>query len=289
MINKNTLLLGIFCMVMATIINVVSDSLYKWLRVTYFTHPSYLLIARYSGLLCLVTLWQMNKYKSLKPVLKTQKLSIHLLRGTTIACSTLFSVFALQYTPISVYTILMQFSPLWVILVLQFLPEERLNFKQWLCILLGLVGVLITLNPKTQNFNPAWLLTLLVIVCWGSFQAITRYLSQTESIASLMLYNTPIGITIGIIWAIFIAYPPQIAEIYGLLATALVGAIAFPLIILAYQWAPAKYVAPLVWLQILWSLLADIFIFKHSPFQLSLLLGGALIVTSAYGIFKLRT
>ncbi len=275
-------------MILATIVNVISDSLYKWLRVTYLTHPSYLLIARYTGLLCLVILWQAYKHKSLKPALKTQKLSIHILRGSIIACSTLTSAFALQYTPIFVYTVLMQFTPIWVILILQFLPEERLNHKQWLCILCGLIGVIVALNPDTQDFNPAWLLTLLVMLCWGSFQAVTRYLSKTESIASLMFYNTPIGIGLGIIWAFLMASPPQLGEFYGLIATAFVGAIAFPLIILAYQWAPAKYVAPLIWLQVLWSLFADIFIFKYSPLQLPLLLGSFLIISSAYGIFRLR-
>lgn len=283
----NTLLLGILCMLAATLFNVASDSLYKWVRITYQTHPSYLLIARYSGLFCVVIIWQLLKYKSLKPALKTQKLSLHLLRGCIIVGSTLSSIFALQYTPISVYTIIMQFTPLWVILVLQFLPEERLNLKQFGLVLLGLVGVIIALNPNAQDFQWGWLITLLVIFCWGSFQAITRYLSQTETTASLMLYNTPIGLSLGILGVSLWGSPLHMAEFYGLIATAIIGAIAFPLIILAYRWAAAKYVAPLAWFQVLWSLIADIFIFKYSPFQFSLLLGGALIIISAYGIFRL--
>ncbi len=285
--QKNTLWLGILCMVIATVINVTSDSLYKWVRVSFSTPASYFLIARYIGLLFLVVIWQLIKNKNIKAAVTTSRLPLHLLRGCIIASSTFTAVFALQYTPISVYSVLMQFSPIWVILFLQFLPEERLNHKQWLCVFAGLIGVIVALNPKVEGFNPAWLITLIVIFFWGGFQAITRYLSRTESTASLMFYNTPVGLTIGIISSVIIAAPVQGAEFYGLLGCAILGALAFSLIILAYRFAPAKYVAPLAWLQVLWGMTVDIFIFD-APFHNSLIWGAVLIIASAYGIVALR-
>ncbi len=287
-LKKNTLLLGIICMILATFINVASDSLYKWLRISFATPSFYILIARYAGLLLLVVIWQLTKYKSLKPALKTNKPFLQLLRGAIIAASTFSSVFALQHTPIAVYSVLIQFSPIWIILVLQFLPEERLNAKQWICVFIGFIGVVVALNPKAEGFHLAWLLTLIVIFFWGSFQAITRYLSKTETTASLMLYNVPIGMTIGIIGSFFVAKPIPLAEFYGLLLCAALGAMAFSLLILAYRFASAKYVAPLAWLQVVWGMLIDIFVFRAS-FHNSLLWGAVLIILSAYGIIRLRS
>ncbi|MFV0432326.1 MAG: DMT family transporter [Alphaproteobacteria bacterium] len=276
---------GMLIMLFVTMASVVSDSLYKWNRVEYLTPIPYIMFARYSGVVFLAILWQLYKRRKLSSLMQTQKLRWHLLRSSVIVFSTILGILALQYTPVSVYTATLQFTPIFIIILLQFSPEERLTKLQWLVVLLGFAGVLIVLRPTAEGFDKKWLLSLIVIIFWGTFQALTRYLSKTERKSTLMIYSTIIGLVISIFWIFRVGEPVETKEFYGLSGIMISSIFCYGGLILAYSFAPAKYVAPIAWLQVLWALAIDYLIFHHRP-DAFVFIGAALIIGSGYFMFR---
>lgn len=122
---KQNILLGIFVMFLVTISVVFTDSLYKLAGVKYHSPVPYIMFARYSGVFILAIAWQIYKRNSLATALHTTKLKWHLFRSSSLVGSTICGAIALQYTPLSIYAAVIQFSPIFVILLLQFLPGKK--------------------------------------------------------------------------------------------------------------------------------------------------------------------
>lgn len=281
---KQNILLGIFVMFLVTISVVFTDSLYKLAGVKYHSPVPYIMFARYSGVFILAIAWQIYKRNSLATALHTTKLKWHLFRSSSLVGSTICGAIALQYTPLSIYAAVIQFSPIFVILLLQFLPGEEMSKQQWFAVFFGMLGVMIVLRPSAQGFDVRWLVSLAVVFFWGLFQALTRYLSKTESTSTLMLYNMPVGLLVSIIWITMIYRPMVMGEFWTLFGIFIVSIFTFVALIVAYRLAPAKYIAPIAWLQVIWAFIPDYFIFHHRP-DIFVFIGAACIIASGVWMF----
>ncbi|MFV0321151.1 MAG: DMT family transporter [Alphaproteobacteria bacterium] len=281
---KQNILLGIFVMFLVTISVVITDSLYKWARVEYLSPVPYVMFARYSGVFILAIAWQVYKRNSLATALHTTKLKWHLFRSSALVGSTICGTLALQYTPLSIYAAVIQFAPVFVLILLQFLPGEQLTKQQWGAVVFGLLGVMIILRPSAQGFDIHWLISLGVVFFWGLFQALTRYLSQTESTSTLMLYNMPVGLLVSVIWIAMIYRPVVMGEFWTLFSIFAISTFTFVALIVAYRLAPAKYIAPIAWLQVIWAFFPDYFIFQHRP-DIFVFIGAAFIIASGVWMF----
>ena len=73
----------------------------------------------------------------------------------------LFFLLALALTPISSATAILQAAPLFVVLGARIFLGEKVDFKTWMAILVGLAGVLIVLRPSADDFSALSLLAVI--------------------------------------------------------------------------------------------------------------------------------
>lgn len=125
----------------------------------------------------LVPLWYRGRLAELRP----QRIGLHLLRGALGILMLVTFIMALRDASLSsVYSLYMS-APLLIAVLAALLLKEKVDVGRWLAIVVGLIGVLIILQPRPDGLPLlAGLTAALSALCYA-FAAITaRILTRSE-------------------------------------------------------------------------------------------------------------
>jgi drug/metabolite transporter (DMT)-like permease len=148
----------------------------------------------------------------------------------------LAQVFALEFT-----------TPIWVILLAPILLGERITRFGMLAATLGFIGVLIVARPDPTALNPGLIAAGCSAVAFALTAILTRKLTQTETIAAILVYLTVTQLVFGLICAGFdgdIALPVGSAVVW-VIGIGCAGLLAHFCLTTALSLAPASIVMPI--------------------------------------------
>lgn len=175
-----------------------------------------------------------------------------------------------------VYTLI--FSTPLVITVLSIpVLGEKVRMFRWFAIGLGLVGVLVALQPGSADIGLGHLAALGAVLCSATSAVATRKIARSERTATLILYPLLTNVVVTGT-ALYFVYEPMPFDVLARMAA--IGALGMGgqfLIIRAYRSAPAAYVAPFQYSQLLWAMLYGYLWFGETPSR-SVVVGAAIIV-----------
>jgi drug/metabolite transporter (DMT)-like permease len=181
-----------------------------------------------------------------------------------------------------------------------FLSEPVPPYR-WAAICVGFMGVLISVRPGKEAFQPASFLALYAAFGYAIGQLLGRQISQTSApvnianiqnifyllgsvaigfIVHFTGFNASAGTTFASLVRPFAV--PTFSDASVMTIMGLLSAISSIMFVKAYQVAPANFVAPFEYSAMVWALLFGIFVFKDFPDQFTLI--GAAIVICA-GLF----
>jgi len=194
------------------------------------------------------------------------------------ACNLLFST-ALAHIPLADATAVGFASPVLTVALAALWLRERVGWRRWAGVGIGLLGVLIVLRPPFLTGAPmhwAMLLPLGTAALFAVYQILTRRLAGLDDSRTTILH-TGFAATI----ATSLAQPlvwtwPSGGDWAVLVLLGLLGGAGHGLLVLAYARAPASLLAPLSYTQLVWASLAGILVFGDWPDRTSLL-GAAVI------------
>jgi drug/metabolite transporter (DMT)-like permease len=168
-------------------------------------------------------------------------------------------------------------SPVLIVLTAGVLLGESVSLKRWLGVTIAFSGVLIILNPKEFEIQPAMIAILLSMVCWALLSISNRQLSDRIDPSVLGFYTTPISVLI----AASLMYDnwnnPTAAEWALYILMAIFGALTQYFAALAYKYAQAGAIAPLEYSNLIWAAMAAWLIWGDLPGPV-IWAGGALII-----------
>lgn len=176
---------------------------------------------------------------------------------------------------VDVYVMLFTAPALISLLAIPFLGE-RIAIFRWFAIFLGLAGVVIVLRPSVQNISFSHLAGIGSALCIAINSIISRQLGSKEHASTLMIYPLLTNIIVcGIAMSFsYVQMPLEDLALMFLLGTmALVGQFCM---LLAYRAAPAAYVAPMQYSQLLWAVLIGAVMFNEYPDNMTVI--GALVI-----------
>ena len=168
-------------------------------------------------------------------------------------------------------------SPVLIVLTASVLLGESVSLKRWLGVTIAFSGVLIILNPKDFEIQPAMIAILLSMVCWALLSISNRQLSDRIDPSVLGFYTTPISVLV----AASLMYDnwnnPTAAEWALYILMAIFGALTQYFAALAYKYAQAGAIAPLEYSNLIWAAMAAWLIWGDLPAPV-IWAGGALII-----------
>src|SRR5690606_15251099 len=202
---------------------------------------------------------------------RTKRPGLQLLRGLSLAGFTLFFFTALGRLPQAEATAINFIAPFAVMLLAGPLLGERVGWPRWMGAALGFVGMLLVVRPGA-NLDPVGVVfVLLTVLCNIAFQLLTRTLAATENSLTTIFLSSLVGIVVSAAvlplqesWG---GWPQALdtRQITLLASLGVTGMVSQWLWIRAYYWSSASFIAPLIFLQILWATLAGWGFFGQLP------------------------
>jgi len=207
-------------------------------------------------------------------------------RAALTVVSTFLFVTGLALLPLADAVAVVMAGPLFITALAPALLGERVGWRRWSAVIVGLTGVLIMIRPTGEAVRLAALLPLAAAFTGALRDLLTRRLSLTEGSTAILLVTTAAVTLSGLATWPFSDWAPMGWRDVALLALSgcLLGAAHF-LLIEAFRLAEAGLVAPFKFTNMLWAVLFGFIIWGELPDRW--VLAGALLVVAS-GLYILR-
>lgn len=272
---------GILWMLLAVVMFSAMDAMMKSLT----PHYSAMQITCLRGLFAwpMVVIWLFATRQTRQ--LLQARWSLHFLRAG-LGIFTLWAfIFSLQTLALAdAYTIFFA-APLLITALSAWWLKEKVAFRHWVAIAIGLAAVVYMLKPDTDQFLSLGALAALFAAFGYAVSALTiRVLAKSDTTGNMVFWL----LTLLIIGAGILALPDwrplqwQLWPYFLLLGiTGFIGQIA---ITEAFRQAPASIIAPFEYTALLWAIGFDILLWQLWP-GVNMLLGGSIIIASGLYLF----
>ena len=219
--------------------------------------------------------------------LKPQRFWMHLLRGVLMVVVTTGFTYAVRVLSLAdAYSIFLA-APLIVTALSAPLLNERVGWRNWLVIIVGLVGVVTMLRPSASHLVTFGALAALLSAFAYALGALAwRVVTRRDSTTCIVFW------TIGVmtVCTALLAAPHWVAlqtDHWGLLAAmGMLGAVGQALLTEAFRAAPPSVVAPFEYTALLWGIVIDWVVWNALPGARVLLGGGIVIASGLYLIWR---
>ena len=219
------------------------------------------------------------------PKLKPKRLDLHLWRGSIGFISPLAFFAGIKHIPLTDAVVLF-FSSIFIVTILSVIfLKEIVGIHRWVSIVVGFIGVLIVATPQGGGEIYGYLLVLLGSATYSILFVSGRYLSATESVASLVFsYNFCVGV-ISLLLIPWFWHDIQINHLLWLIALSLLAVSGHYFITMAFASSEATLVAPFEYSAIIWAIGFDLLLWNAVPTQTTIV-GAAIIMSS--GLYIVR-
>ncbi len=221
--------------------------------------------------------------------LRPRRWPMHLLRGGLTVLVLGGFIYAVRVLSLAnAYAVFLS-APLIVAALSVPILKERVNWRNWLAILVGLGGVLTMLRPSASGLSSVGALAALVGATAYACSALTvRVLTRTDTTVSVVFWT----VSLMTVFAAVTAVPRWVAIEPGhwkwLLALGVLAAVGQYLLTEAFRSAPPSIVAPFEYTALLWGLAIDRVVWHVLPSVRVCCGGGIVIASGLYLIWRER-
>jgi drug/metabolite transporter (DMT)-like permease len=204
---------------------------------------------------------------------------LQILRGLFLVASAFLFIFALGRLPLADAAALNFTSPLMITLLAVPLLGERVGPRRWLATLVGFAGVLIVVRPNATTFEPGAIFVLMSSTSWALASVLTRRLSASDDAATTVLWSAASGLLLLTCLVPFVFIVPSAPDLAFTLLLGVIASAGQYLLVLAYSQAAASLLAPLSYVQLIWSTALGVLVFASFPDRWTIL--GALVIVAS--------
>ncbi|WP_420860824.1 DMT family transporter [Algirhabdus cladophorae] len=138
-------------------------------------------------------------------LLRTRRLGLHILRAICVIVANMAFFLGLAALPLADAVAIFFVSPFLISIFSVIFLGETVGPRRWMAIAIGMIGVLIVLQPGTSSFQLASLLPLIGATGYAGLHIFTRHLRDTENAVNMTFYiqvtficlTVLLGVTIG--------------------------------------------------------------------------------------------
>ena len=230
-------------------------------------------------ILCALTLHGMGKLH----MLKKANLRNQMIRGLVGSIGMVLTFFALKMLPLSEIQSLLFAAPIFVVLLSYPLLKEKVGLYRSAAALAGFCGILLIIQPGAISSFVGGMVGLAAAFFHALIMIILRWLGRSEEPFVTVFYFSLISSALALPALPFFFTMPGL---YSLFLLMMIGVCAFALQICltkSYTYADASIIAPITYLNMLWALLLDFFVWGFIPGHM-VGIGAAIIIISNFVI-----
>jgi drug/metabolite transporter (DMT)-like permease len=281
MIKQNERL-GIFLMVITTIVFASQDGLSKYLATEYNVYM--VVMIRYWFFAAFVMTISSRKPGGVKQVAKTKTPLLQIFRSLILVAEMCVTILAFTLLGLAETHAIFASYPLIIAMLSGPILGEHVGWRRWLAICVGFFGILIILNPGNGIFSPYALVPLAGAILFALYGLLTRYAGQYDNSSTSFFWTGIIGCIAMTAIGLNFWDPVSQADWSIMLILSASGMLGHFLLIKCYEVAEASAVQPFAYLQLIWASLIGIIIFGEQ-ITTNVLIGACIIVGA--GLFTL--
>ncbi|MDC7788820.1 DMT family transporter [Rhodoplanes sp. TEM] len=199
-------------------------------------------------------------------LLRTRRPGLQIGRSTLLLATTVLNFAALKYLQLDQALAILFSTPLMVAALAGPMLGERIGPRRWAAIVVGLVGVVIVLQPGVGAVHPAALLSMLSAVCAAFYAIATRVLSRFDTDETTLFYSNLVGVLLLTPVMPFVWTTPTDPLLIALMiGFGAFGSLGHFLLIVAHRHTPASILSPFSYSQILWTTILGFVVFGDIP------------------------
>lgn len=211
--------------------------------------------------------------------LKSSNPMVHVARGVLLFLGMTAWTYGLTIAPVSTATVLSFSIPLFVLVMAVFFLNENIIWQRWLVTIVGFLGILVTLKPHADDFNPHVLVFVLAAMAFATLDIINKKFIIQESMISMLFYSAIITALLSIPPALHYWQTPTTHELILMFILGASSNIILFLILKAFALVDATAVAPYRYLELVISVIFGYILFGEIP-DSSTWYGAAILIPS---------
>ena len=212
--------------------------------------------------------------------LRSERPGLQLIRLFCALVAMLCGFTAVIYLPLADATAIFFAKSFFVTILAVIFLGETVGVYRWSAVLIGFIGVMIMLQPGTENFSVYGLFSLAGAAGAAAVMILLRLLSRSDSTNTILTYGAlGVGVVM-ILPGIYFWQEPTTPEWLLLVAVGVVSYFAQKCNIFAYKHGEASLLASLDYVRLLWATLFGYLIFDQFPGG-SVWLGATIVVAAA--------
>ncbi|MAW45522.1 MAG: EamA family transporter [Marinovum sp.] len=281
MIKQNERL-GIFLMVITTIVFASQDGLSKYLATEYNVYM--VVMIRYWFFAAFVMTISSRKPGGVKQVAKTKTPLLQIFRSLILVAEMCVTILAFTLLGLAETHAIFASYPLIIAMLSGPILGEHVGWRRWLAICVGFFGILIILNPGNGIFSPYALVPLAGAILFALYGLLTRYAGQYDKSSTSFFWTGTVGCIAMTAIGLNFWDPVSQGDWSIMLILSASGMLGHFLLIKCYEVAEASAVQPFAYLQLIWASLIGVIIFGEQ-ITTNVLIGACIIVGA--GLFTL--
>lgn len=211
---------------------------------------------------------------------KTKRLPLHTYRTICGVISMAMSFYAAILLPLPEFATISFTMPIILTILSIVLLKEVVRFRRWTAMIVGLIGVLIVVQPGQNQIPLSGALIAFGAVVAASYTLIlVKYLSTTESSTVIVFWYTLLAIPVLGIVMLFIAEPHSSIVWLMMVGIGLFGAMGQVALAESLKYAPISLTAPIDYSNLLWSTAYGYLIWDYWP-GATMWIGAPIIIAS---------
>lgn len=265
----------------ATTIFSLQDAVSKHLGDHY--SPIFVTMIRYWAFAAFCIVLAARKRGGLRAAARTTRPVLQIFRGVLLAVEIMIVIAAFAKAGLAHSTAVLAATPILVTLLSIPLLGERVGWRRWSAIIVGLAGVLLMLKPDAGGFLDPWLLLPVVSsVMYAIYLIATRFVSRTDTPATSFFYTGVAGAAVATLVGPFFWSDLQGWDKAWMGLLCITGMTGHYLVIRAYELLDASAVQPISYLGLVYASLFGVFLYGET-LTWNIVAGAAIVVGA--GIF----
>lgn len=218
----------------------------------------------------------------IRQAVRSKRPVLQVIRGLLLVSQILVSVAAFHYVGLAHSQAVFASGPILVAMLSVPLLGEKVGWRRWTAIIVGLCGVLLILSPESDGFNSYVFLPLWVAVAGAFYGILTRLVSRDDPPVTSFFYMCIVGFVCTNLLAPVYFTPIARGDWIWMAALCCTGIIGHLSLIRAYDSLNAVVLQPIAYWQLVLGTALAVVVFGETLSTTMLL--GSIIVVSA-GLF----
>lgn len=260
------------------------DGFTKYLGTHY--PPILVTMIRFWAFAVFVTIMAATSPGGLRKAVSTHHPFLQTLRGVLLVTEIAVAVLAFAKAGLAMTQAIFQSTPLLVTLLSVPMLGEKVGWRRGTAVLVGLVGVLVILNPTGLHFDFYLLLPLAAAFMFALYSILTRSVSRNDSATTSVFYAGVAGAAAISTVGPFFWVPIRPGDWIWLGMLCISGTLSHYCLIRAYGLLEAVKVQPVTYLQLVLSVAIAVYLFNET-LTVNMVVGSAIVVGAGlYTVFR---